>query len=51
MWLKIKPDFPSKTIRGIQQLKITTRQDLTRLELDSAGLTIESVFYSSADIR
>ena len=50
MWLKIEPDFPSKTIRGIQQLKIAARQDLTKLEFDSAGLTIESVFYSSADI-
>ncbi len=50
MWLEIEPDFASKTIRGREQLKITTRQDLNKLELDSAGLTIESVYYSSTDI-
>lgn len=50
MWLEVEPDFTSRSIRGRQHIRITTRYDLTNLELDSAELTIESVYYSSGDI-
>lgn len=48
MWLSLEPDFESKILRCKQQLKLMTRDNIDKLELDSAGLQIESVFLSSA---
>jgi hypothetical protein len=36
MWLSIEPDFNTKSINCEQQLKITTLQDLEKIELDCA---------------
>ena len=51
MWLSIEPDFNTKRISCRQQLKITTLQDLEKIELDCAyndkhKLEIDSIFYS-----
>ena len=53
MWLSIEPDFNTKRISCRQQLKITTLQDLEKIELDCAyndkhKLEIDSIFYSDA---
>lgn len=51
MWLSIEPDFKTKTISCRQQLKITTLQDLEKIELDCAyndnhKIDIDSIYYS-----
>jgi aminopeptidase N len=48
MWLSVEPDFESKTLRCKQQLKLITKDDIDMIELDSVGLQVESVFFSSA---
>jgi len=48
MWLEIEPDFETKTIEGKQQIKLTTKQDLDKIELDCAELDIKSVYLSYA---
>ena len=53
MWLSIEPDFNAKKISCEQQLKITTLQDLEKIELDCAyndqhKIEIKSILYSDA---
>jgi aminopeptidase N len=53
LWLSIKPDFKTKKISCEQQLKITTLQDLEKIELDCAyndkhKIVIRSIYYSDA---
>jgi aminopeptidase N len=53
MWLSVEPDFNTKKIRCEQQLKLTTLQDLEKIELDCAyndkhKIEIHSIFYSDA---
>jgi aminopeptidase N len=48
MWLEIEPDFQTKTIEGKQQIKLTTKQDLDKIELDCAELDVKSVYLSYA---
>ena len=48
MWLEIEPDFITKTIEGKQQIKLTTKQDLDKIELDCAELDVKSVYLSYA---
>ena len=53
MWLSIEPDFKTKRISCRQQLKITTLQELEKIELDCAyndnhKIDIDSIFYSDA---
>jgi aminopeptidase N len=53
MWLSIEPDFNTKSINCEQQLKITTLQDLEKIELDCAynvkqKIGIRSLLYSDA---
>jgi len=49
MNLKVKPSFESKTIDCEQQLKITAKENIDRIELDSASLIINSVTFSILD--
>jgi hypothetical protein len=50
MWLTVEPDFESKSIKGEEQLKLTARQTVDKVELDCATeMKIESVSFSFAD--
>lgn len=46
MWLTVEPDFESQRIKCKQQLKLVAKDGIDTIELDSAGLEIESVFFS-----
>ena len=51
MWLSVEPDFNAKTISCEQQLKITSLQDLDKIELDCSyndkhKIKIDSIYYS-----
>jgi aminopeptidase N len=49
MWLSIEPDFNTKRINCEQQLKVTTLQDLEKIELDcEQKIEIHSLLYSDA---
>lgn len=48
MWLSIEPDFSTKRINCEQQLKLTTLQDLEKIELDCEKIEIHSLLYSDA---
>jgi aminopeptidase N len=50
IWLTLNPDFESKTLFGEEQLKLTARQTIDKLELDCATeMKIVSVSLSFAD--
>jgi aminopeptidase N len=49
MNLKVEPFFESKTIECEQQLKITAKENIGNIELDSAGLIIKSIILSNID--
>ena len=53
MWLSVEPDFNTKTISCEQQLKITSLQDLDKIELDCSyndkhKIKIDLIDYSDA---
>jgi aminopeptidase N len=61
MWLSVEPDFEHRTIKCKQQLKLTTRQETDKIQIDCAAnetgqpaannhkpIQIESVFLSDA---
>ena len=51
MWLQIKPDFDSNTVKDcIQKLKITAYEDIDEIELDVAEIDIHQVLSSSGAI-
>jgi hypothetical protein len=44
MWLTIRPDFGSKTLKDcVQKLRITARKQLNEIELDMAELDIYQI--------
>jgi aminopeptidase N len=47
MNLKVEPHFESKTIKCEQRLKITAKENINNIELDSAGLDIKSIAFSN----
>jgi aminopeptidase N len=50
MNLNVEPYFESKTIDCEQQLKITAKENINNIELDSAGLDIKSITFSNLDM-
>ena len=48
MWLRIEPDFEAKRIIGEEQLKLLTRQNVTKIELDIGdAIEIKSITFST----
>ena len=52
MWLQIKPDFNTNTIKDCtQKLRIIASKDINEIELDIAEIEIQHVMSSSEDIH